>query len=98
MVNQAELAQAFADAAAEDLLDLPTLKAKCLARIIAGGGELTFTISAGLNGKSGAQECRWDAADLLVVVNRAIATPPTDPTAQVVGITYADFSDFNIHR
>jgi hypothetical protein len=96
MINEAALAQAFADLASQSLLDLSALQTQCLAKILAGGGQIAFTVSAGLNGKSGAQMCRYDAADLLVIVNRALGTPASDPNAQVTPLTYVDFSDMNL--
>lgn len=92
MVNVAELAQAYSDAAAAGLLDLNALQLQCLAKISAGGGEVAFTLTAGLNGKSTSQECRMDANELLTVINRAKATPATEPEAEIVSLTYTDFS------
>ena len=99
MVNQAALAQAFADLYAQDPpgIDLAALQSACVAKILAGGGEVGFVVGAAQNGKSGSQQCRLDASELLVVVNRALATPPSDPDSnQVVGVTYADFSELNL--
>jgi hypothetical protein len=93
------LAQALTDLAAADppAIDLNALQAQCLAKILAGGGEVAFVVGASQNGKSGNQECRLDASELLVIVNRALSTPPNDSSGQVVGITYADFSDVNLN-
>ena len=93
------LAQALADLAAADppAIDLNGLQAQCVTKIMGGGGQIAFTVGATQNGKSGNQECRLDASELLVIVNRALATPPSDPEGQVVGLTYADFSETNLN-
>ncbi|HEV7405185.1 MAG TPA: hypothetical protein VGO11_19735 [Chthoniobacteraceae bacterium] len=80
--------QALADAADDELLDLTDLRAQCLAKILAGGGQIAFTTLAGQNGKSGQQECRMDAAELLAAVNQARRLSAGD----AVGLTYSDFS------
>lgn len=86
------VAQAYADLAAVDRLDLEALQTAALAKVTAGGGELAFTINGSQNGKSAAQECRYDANDLLVIINLAKSLPPSGDGPSV-GLTYADFSD-----
>ena len=51
--------------------------------------ETTTVLEAGLNGKTAKQECKADAAELLVVVQRAIDLA----SGKAATLTYADFSD-----
>ncbi|MDR3406366.1 MAG: hypothetical protein P4L99_28030 [Chthoniobacter sp.] len=97
MVYNSAIAQALADVAAADLLDLDALQVKCIAKLTAGGGEVAFTINGSQNGKSAAQECRRDALELLTLVNQAKSMPASGD-GESVGVTYADFSDFNVPR
>jgi hypothetical protein len=83
-----ELAQTLAICAEADLVNLEELRALSLAKMLSGGGEVTFTISATLNGSQAAQECRRSADELLAIVQRAI----DHKNGAVVPVTYADFS------
>ena len=67
-------------------------------KMLAGGGEVSFLISAGENGKSGGQECRMDCIELFTLANRAlefyqalIATGDTG-NGPAVSCSYTDFS------
>lgn len=81
--------QALADCHEDSLVDLAALRAQCMAKVAAGGGELGFLTSATLNGKMASQIARMDASELLAAVNSALRL--VNDTA--VSMTYADFSD-----
>ena len=63
-----------------------------------GGGEVVFLLSAGGNGKSGAQECRMDCLELFTACDKALelyatlARSGADPNAPGVSCSYPDFS------
>ena len=69
-------------------------------QLLAGGGELNFLISAGGNSKTGMQECRMDASEMLACAQRAsdlyraaaAAGGGTPIDGPAVSATYADFS------
>jgi len=91
VTNLTAIAQAYADLAAADLLDLDALQAAAVAKVATGGGQLAFTINGAQNGKSAAQECRYDANDLLVIINLAKSLPASGD-GEFVSLTYGDFS------
>ena len=85
------------DAAIQSLMELAE------AKILAGGGEVSFLITAGGQGKTATQECRMDAAELFTLADRALdlyttlmaeaARGGADPRAgEAVSCSYTDFS------
>ncbi len=80
-------------------------------KLLAGGGELNFLVSAGGNSKTAMQECRMDASEMLGCAQRArdlyaaavAAGHGTALDGPAVGTTYADFSGlsgtgWDLHR
>lgn len=82
------VAEALSIANNEGLIDLAALRLQCLAKVMAGGGEVAFIVNASLNGKAATQECKRDASELLVIVQRAIDLG----TGAAVTVTHMDFS------
>lgn len=82
--------QALAELAetAPGLAQVQTLRDTALAKVLAGGGEVTALTSVTINGKAVTQEIRKDAAELFTEASEALRI--VGNTA--VSVSYPDFS------